>query len=146
MRPSGPPGSVRLAGDPDAPPEIELGPLSGRRDVAALETGVHLARDLLGSTPFRDIVREVYVDDHGTRLAQLGDDRLTAWIETAGTYLHATSTCAMGRVSGPDGAVVGHEALYVCDASVFPSVPHVNPHLPTVMLAERLAARWATAV
>jgi len=143
MQPSGPPGSVRLAADPDAPPEIELGPLSDRRDVDALEAGLHLARDLLGRAAFQEVVREVYVDDHGTRLAQLGDDRFREWIETAGTYLHATSTCAMGRVVRSDGAVVGHEALYVCDASVFPAVPHVNTHLPTAMLAERLSARWA---
>jgi choline dehydrogenase-like flavoprotein len=38
--------------------------------------------------------------------------------------------------------VIGYERLYVCDASVFPSIPDVNTHLPTTMLAERLVARW----
>ena len=48
----------------------------------------------------------------------------------------------MGRVVDRDGAVIGYERLYVCDASVFPSIPDVNTHLPTTMLAERLVARW----
>ena len=36
---------------------------------------------------------------------------------------------------------VGYERLFVADASVFPSIPHANTYLPTLMLAERLAAR-----
>ena len=28
----------------------------------------------------------------------------------------------------------------VCDASVMPNLPRANPHLPTVMIAERVAA------
>ena len=47
----------------------------------------------------------------------------------------------MGAVVDDDGAVVGHDGLYVADASVFPSIPHANTYLPTLMLAERLAAR-----
>ena len=66
-----------------------------------------------------------------------------SWVSSvAGDYVHASSTCAMGRVVDRDGAVIGYERLYVCDASVFPSIPDVNTHLPTTMLAERLVARW----
>jgi choline dehydrogenase-like flavoprotein len=48
----------------------------------------------------------------------------------------------MGRVVDDAGRVLGHQGLYVCDASVFPEIPDVNTHLPTTMLAERLTARW----
>jgi choline dehydrogenase-like flavoprotein len=51
----------------------------------------------------------------------------------------------MGSVVDQDGRVAGYDGLYVCDASVFPSIPDVNTHLPTTMLAERLAARWSVA-
>jgi choline dehydrogenase-like flavoprotein len=41
--------------------------------------------------------------------------------------------------------VIGYEALLVCDASVMPNVPRANTHLPTVMIAERVAAWLAEA-
>ena len=40
-----------------------------------------------------------------------------------------------------DGAVLGYEALRVCDASVMPDLPKANTHLTTVAIAERLAVR-----
>jgi choline dehydrogenase-like flavoprotein len=49
----------------------------------------------------------------------------------------------MGRVVDDRGAVLGYRGLYVVDASVFPDIPATNPYLPTLMLAERLAATLA---
>lgn len=57
-------------------------------------------------------------------------------------YTHATSTCAIGSVTDAVGAVHGRRGLFVVDASVFPTVPSVNPMLPTVQLAETLVGRW----
>jgi choline dehydrogenase-like flavoprotein len=37
------------------------------------------------------------------------------------------------------GGVFGVEALYVADASLMPTIPSSNIHLPTLMMAERLA-------
>jgi choline dehydrogenase-like flavoprotein len=37
------------------------------------------------------------------------------------------------------GAVFGVDALYVADASLMPTIPSSNIHLPTLMMAERLA-------
>jgi choline dehydrogenase-like flavoprotein len=48
----------------------------------------------------------------------------------------------MGTVVDRDGAVHGYERLRVCDASVFPTIPDANTHLPTTMLAELLVGRW----
>ena len=47
----------------------------------------------------------------------------------------------MGDVVDQDGLVVGADNIHVVDASVFPDLPTTNTYLPTLMLAERLAAR-----
>jgi choline dehydrogenase-like flavoprotein len=46
-----------------------------------------------------------------------------------------------GAVTAADGAVHGTEGLAVADASVMPTIPSANTHLPTIMVAEHLAAR-----
>ena len=33
----------------------------------------------------------------------------------------------MGVVVGDDGELIGYEGVYVCDASVFPTIPDVTP-------------------
>ena len=98
---------------------------SGRDDHGQLDGGVELARELLEHPAFGRIVTEVSVG------------------EAPGGVYHATSSCAMGVVVDDVGAVFGYDGLYVVDASVFPEIPTTNPYLPTLMLAERLAARLA---
>jgi choline dehydrogenase-like flavoprotein len=98
---------------------------SGRDDRPRLDVGVDLARELLVHPAFSRLVTDVSVGE-----------------PPAGVY-HATSTCAMGVVVDDAGAVFGYDGLYVVDASVFPEIPSTNPYLPTLMLAERLAARLA---
>ena len=114
-------GRVRAG---EGEPVVEIG-LSGA-DRTALDAGVDLARELLALPALRRIVADASVGE-----------------PPAGVF-HATSTCAVGVVVDDGGAVVGYEGLYVVDASVFPDVPATNPYLPTLMLAERLAARLAT--
>ena len=43
-------------------------------------------------------------------------------------------------VVSPQGVVHGVPGLMVADASVMPNVPSGNTHLPTVMVAEKIAA------
>jgi choline dehydrogenase-like flavoprotein len=145
MAPVGRGGSVLL--DPDCDvmqPAVNFEMLSDERDVASLCHGVHHAINLLRTPAFQTIVESIYIDEFGTTLDRLvDDDSIASWVRSScGDYVHASSSCAMGRVVDQDGAVFGYEALTVCDASVFPSIPHVNTHLPTTMLAERLSARW----
>lgn len=64
-------------------------------------------------------------------------DRLAAALST-GT--HPVSGCAIGRVVGPDLAVLGIEGLTVGDASVFPRHVSNNPNLTCMMVGERAAA------
>lgn len=144
MRPVGGGGTVRLGAGRDDPPVVDLALLDDDRDVVALTRGVRLAGSLLRHRAFADIVDDVLLDDAGTALAHLTDDESIArWARaTPGDYVHASGTCAMGTVVDDDGALVGYDGLAVCDASVFPSIPDVNPHVPTTLLAERLCARW----
>lgn len=121
-------GTVRLSG-PSAldEPVVDM-PLG---DDPADRAGLAAAEALLRAVLAADALRSV--------TAQVGE------VTMGGAY-HATSTCRMGRPDD-DGSVVDHDCrvlgtdgLYVCDASVFPRVPMANPHVPVVLLAERVAA------
>lgn len=58
---------------------------------------------------------------------------------------HPCGTVPMGTTPGPTAAVDGRgrvfgvDGLYVVDASVMPTVPSSNIHLPTLMIAEKMA-------
>ena len=73
------------------------------------------------------------------------DERLAEHIRTnvAGTF-HVSGTCRMGDDPGAvvdaAGRVRGIEGLRVADASVMPTVPRANTNIPTIMIAEKLAA------
>ena len=85
----------------------------------------------------------------GARLDELLADRdaLRAWIiENACGSWHAVGTCRIGApdhphtVCGPDGEVLEVDGLRVVDASLMPEVPAGNTALPTMMMAEKIAA------
>jgi 5-(hydroxymethyl)furfural/furfural oxidase len=70
--------------------------------------------------------------------------------ENAYPMPHVFGTCSMGP-SAEEGAVVdesgrvyGTERLFVVDASIMPTVPSGFTHMPTIMIAERLAEKIAT--
>jgi 5-(hydroxymethyl)furfural/furfural oxidase len=59
---------------------------------------------------------------------------------------HVAGTCRMGAANDPDavvdnvGRVRGFESLRVIDASIMPTVPRANTNIPTIMVAEKIAA------
>lgn len=130
-------GTVALGVDPDGPPSVDFGMLGDERDMAAMRAVVALLGSLAGRPEFEAVGA---VLPHAT-----DDDAIRAAV---GDYVHATSTCRMGRpdddlaVVDTTGRVIGHEGLWVVDASVMPRVPRANTHLPTMALALRLATRW----
>ncbi|GAA0271309.1 hypothetical protein GCM10010302_06100 [Streptomyces polychromogenes] len=76
-----------------------------------------------------------------------GDEAIERFVRThVWTYHHPVGTCAMGpdpaagAVVDPAGRVHGVDNLWVVDASIMPDVPSTNTHLPTLMLAEHIAA------
>jgi 5-(hydroxymethyl)furfural/furfural oxidase len=78
------------------------------------------------------------------------DERLAEHVRrnVAGTF-HVSGTCRMGEPDDPDavvdpeGRAIGIGGLRVADASVMPVVPRANTNIPTVMVAEKLAAAIA---
>ena len=118
--------------------------LSDARDLHGLVNAVAVALDLLHHRAFEEIVEAVYVDDVGTTADVLDTAaKIAAWLPShVGDYVHASSSCRMGVVVDESCRVFGYEGLTVCDASVFPEIPLVNTHLPIVMLAEAMVARW----
>jgi 5-(hydroxymethyl)furfural/furfural oxidase len=75
------------------------------------------------------------------------DDALAEHIRqnVAGTF-HPVGTCRMGSagdpeaVTDPSGRVRGVAGLRVIDASIMPTPPRGNTNIPTIMVAEKLAA------
>lgn len=85
----------------------------------------------------------------GTTLRGLLDDeaRLTEFVrQNVGGTWHPSGTCRMGHVDDPaavtsaTGCVHGVDGLRVADASLMPSIPCANTNMPTLMIAERIAA------
>jgi choline dehydrogenase-like flavoprotein len=143
MRPAGSGGRVRLrSSDPDDAPIVEFDLLSDRRDLERLRIGVRSAIELLRRPPFSEALENVFIDDRGTTIDDIdADENLEHWLRTtAADYVHASCSCS--RSVEAHGVVKGHDGLFVCDASAFPSIPNVNTHVPTMMLAERFAAQW----
>jgi choline dehydrogenase-like flavoprotein len=85
---------------------------------------------------------EIEALTHGERItprrkgAQVRD-----WImASTWSYHHPVGTCAMGTVVDSCCRVSGAEGLSVVDASVMPDIPSANTNIPTIMIAERVAA------
>ena len=114
--------------------------LSDERDLVALRAAATLTERVALSSAMRAVAAPGAYDlsDQGLRSA-------------VGDYVHAVGTCRMGVADDPQAVVdarcrvVGYDGLLVCDASVMPTVPRANTHLPTVMIAERVAAMFDAA-
>ena len=141
MTPSGADGTVTI--DANGLPVIDFNLLRNEDDLAGLAAGVRLALHTLEQPAFADIVDAIFIDDVGTSADALADDdALRAWLRrSGGDYVHASSSCAMGTVVDDHSAVIGYDDLSICDASIFPSIPDVNTHLPVTMAAERFCLR-----
>lgn len=111
-------------------------------DEAVMVAGVELARRIMARpevadwvdvelAPGADVVERAAVSEYVRR--------------TANTVYHPVGTAAIGTdpdagaVVDPTLAVHGVEGLWVADASVFPSIPSVNPALTVMMVGERCA-------
>jgi choline dehydrogenase-like flavoprotein len=136
-------GAVRLRSpDPTDPPRIELPRLRDEVDVERLAEGYRRARQVAERREMRGAFRD---------LPPAPED-VPAWIRAnAHSLPHVVGTCAMG-LAPQGGAVVdalGHvhgvEGLTVMDASIMPEQISGFPHIPTIMMAERLAEQLGTA-
>jgi choline dehydrogenase len=141
-------GSLRfVSADPRHKPLIESHFFEDAHDRALAADALQRCRELLETRALRALGRPVLPWS-----AWLKSD---PWRERAPLFLcdsgyHPCGTVPMGvtpseraAVDGR-GAVFGVEGLYVADASLMPTVPSSNIHLPTLMMAERIA-EWLEA-
>jgi choline dehydrogenase len=143
-------GSIRLTSpDPAAPPRIEHNYLSDPdgEDLRVLLDGIDLARQTM-STSLSSRLLEAETSP-GPDITSPSD--LIAFVErTVGIYYHPACSCRMGpatdanAVVDHNGKVHGIDDLYICDASIFPTLMRANTNLPAAMLAEHLAPTIAS--
>ena len=130
--------------DPDERPAIDYRYFTdaGGADEAVLVAAVRAARRIGESQPLAArLRREVFPGPQAT-----SDTDISALARaTHQTVYHVSGTCRMGAaadplaVLGPDLRVRGVAGLRVADASVFPTIPSVNPVVTVMLTAERAA-------
>lgn len=142
-------GTVKLrSAAPRDPPRVSLGYLTAQTDADRLVEGLERVEALAADPAIRALCRGDTAPP-GT----VPREQRSEWVRrTCWTYHHAVGTCAMGPASDPAsvvdaaGCVHGTTGLFVADASVMPDIPSANTHIPTVMVAERLAGGIGAAV
>ena len=127
---------------PGGAPRIDLCYLVEPADLDRLDQGLELAESVADHPGVRALCA---AGPHGAAERSGRDDRRTWMRRTCWTYHHPVGTCSMGPASDPAavvddrGRVHRIDGLRVADASVMPDVPSANTHIPTLMVAERLA-------
>ena len=130
--------------DPEAPPLIDYRYFtdSEGHDERMLIAGVRAARRIAEQEPFRSwVVREVFPGSD----VQSDEDLGALQRQNHQTVYHVSGTCRMGAaddplaVTDPRLRVRGVAGLRIADASVFPTVPSVNPVITVLMVGERAA-------
>jgi 5-(hydroxymethyl)furfural/furfural oxidase len=112
--------------------------LKARLIAGTLDAAPFLADTVFGRLTGRRIDLAALADDN----AELAD---YVRANVAGTF-HVAGTCRMGASGDPEavvdneGRVHGIAGLRVVDASIMPAVPRGNTNIPTIMLAEKIAA------
>ncbi|MBN8921204.1 MAG: glucose dehydrogenase, partial [Rhizobiales bacterium] len=104
---------------------------------------------LIDAVPFaRDYAFSTLTSTRTDLATLVADDDLLAEHvrRNVGGTFHVSGTCRMGGADDPDavvdtsGRVRGVGGLRVVDASIMPTVPRGNTNIPTVMIAEKIAA------
>jgi choline dehydrogenase len=134
-------GSLRLASaDPDDPPLLDPAYLACDADVAALERGVELCRELAAASALAGWRGEELYPGPEVRSSEGVRDHIR---QTLTTYQHQVGTCRMGvdalAVVDPELRVYGVAGLRVVDASIMPAVPSGNTHAAATMIGEKAA-------
>jgi hypothetical protein len=130
-------GAARLASDP----AVQVMPMESGDVLVALMEPLGLGRVTLAS------VEEAGLEHPIDRRRLTAGAREVASLlgvecdlERSGAYRHACCSCR--EVVDAHGEVHGVSSLWICDASVLPSVPSGGPYLPVIAAAERFADRW----
>ncbi|MDL4777356.1 MULTISPECIES: GMC family oxidoreductase [Thermomonosporaceae] len=135
---------VLPSADPAAAPEIDLNFLATEHDLKVLVDGVRTSWSLAMHPGIRDLGEDVVVLNDRSLVDD--EEMVRQYVKSSlDSAYHPVGTARMGP-AGDDGAVVdqrlrvhGTEGLYLCDASVMPSIVSANTNLTSIMLGERLA-------
>ncbi|MGV2922077.1 GMC oxidoreductase, partial [Streptomyces alfalfae] len=111
-------------------------------DERTIVDGLRIAREVAATAPLDEwLLREVAPGPEVTSDADLSEYGRRA----AHTVYHPAGTCKMGAEDDPTAVVDpqlrlrGHDGLRIVDASVFPTMPTINPMVTVLLAAERAA-------
>ena len=123
--------------------------LSDERDKEAMRDAVRFVHKLASSQSVSSIAGTLLSDANGTTAQWIGDatdNEIDDWaLRQVGAYSHAAGSCAMGNsrdamaVVNERAEVIDYQSLWLCDASILPTLPRANTHLPVVMVANRVS-------
>ena len=123
--------------------------LSDERDVVAMRDAVRFTYNIAKTHAVRNIADSLLSDAKGTSAQWIGDasdTEIDEWaLQQVGAYSHAAGSCAMGNsrdemaVVNERAEVIGYQDIWLCDASILPSLPRANTHVPVVMVANRVS-------
>jgi choline dehydrogenase len=134
-------GSIHIkSADPAEPPAIRFNFLSTRHDRDGLLAAVRKGRELMATSPLKEITGEELAPGAHVQT----DDELLDWVrKNAETTYHPVGTCKMGNdpmaVVDPELRVHGIEGLRVADASIMPTLTSGNTNAPCIMIGEKCA-------
>jgi choline dehydrogenase len=128
-------GRVRVvSADPRQRPHVQSALNANQPDRDLSLRGLELLRDLANTPALRSLGRCFYP----TRPLLRSRTFLKRWIPTASdSGYHPSGTVPMGSAVDARGRFAGIDGLRVCDASLFPTIPSSNIHVPTLMIGER---------
>jgi choline dehydrogenase len=133
-----------LSKNPDVKPALDFGYFMDEDgyDATTVVDGLKIAREVAAVEPFRSWIKREIAP--GPKVNS--DEELSRYGRAVHhTVYHPAGTCKMGAagdetaVVGPDLRVRGLEGLRVADASVFPTMPTVNPMVTVLMIGEKAA-------
>jgi choline dehydrogenase-like flavoprotein len=123
--------------------------LSDERDKAAMRDAVRFTYTLASSQSVSNIAGSLLSDANGTSaqwISEATDNEIDDWaLRQVGAYSHAAGSCAMGNsrdamaVVNERAEVIDYQDIWLCDASILPTLPRANTHLPVVMIANRVS-------
>ncbi|MFF6888813.1 GMC family oxidoreductase [Streptomyces sp. NPDC012421] len=130
--------------DPEVKPALDFRYFTDEddHDARTLVDGIRIARKIAATEPLASwLVREVCPGPEVT-----GDEELSEYArKVAHTVYHPAGTCRIGAaddglaVVNPDLTVRGLHGIRIADASVFPTIPAVNPMIAVLMVGEKCA-------
>ncbi|MBI0300857.1 GMC family oxidoreductase N-terminal domain-containing protein [Streptomyces sp. PRKS01-29] len=130
--------------DPSVKPALDFRYFTDEEDYdgRTLVDGIRVAREIAKTEPLASwLKREVCPGPEIT-----SDEEISEYArKVAHTVYHPAGTCRMGATSdelavvGPDLRIRGLNGVRIADASVFPTMPAVNPMIGVLMVGEKCA-------